>query len=107
MAKPKVLMHRNYIRFTLLFLWVFAIVAPTVITLVERNPKSVVMNTLNEEEHQNQGKKVVGEKEIAFDSFNYQSLLAFQNGKISCEISSKRLMDRALEILLPPPRHPN
>src|SRR5690606_36319050 len=51
-AKPLVLMHRHFILITLLTLWIFAIVAPTVITLVDRNQKSVVISTLIEEEHQ-------------------------------------------------------
>ena len=100
-------MHRHFILFTLIFLWIFAIVAPTVITLVDRNPKSVVISTLNEEEHQKQGKKDVGEKEIAFESFRNQGLFAFQNKKNPCESATVWPMDRALEILVPPPQYLN
>lgn len=100
-------MHRHFILITLLSLWIFAIVAPTVITLVDRNQKSVVISTLNEEEHQKQGKKEVGKKEIAFEYFRNQGLLAFQNKKNPCELSMVWPMDRALEILVPPPRYLN
>ncbi len=98
-------MNRSPIVFTLLSLWIFAILGPTVITLSQ--PKDhlvVVWNNLNEEEHQKQGKKDLGEKEIINSRFIGGSLVAMlpDNGKP--ETHALVFSSLPQEIVLPPPK---
>ena len=89
---------------TLLVLWLFAIVGPSVITLLSDNNKSIITLNLNEEEQQEQGKKNIGEK-IAFQdkSSNFQILSHLQN-YLSYSFYLLSKSDIYIDIVLPPPK---
>ncbi len=95
---------KKFVRITLLLLWLFAIVAPSVITICDvDNP--VVVTNLNEEEQQETGKKANGE-----EKFVNNGLLDFSLLSQSMESSIRfyhitGYFDYTLEIVPPPPKH--
>lgn len=93
---------KEFKRFLLLILWLFAIVTPSVITLFDvDNP--VVVTNLNEEEQQESGKKSPGEEKIANDGMSDFSLIAQSKKSMMDGYYPLGYLDYTLEILLPPP----
>jgi len=98
------IIFKNFARTTLLTLWLFAIVAPSVITLMDvENP--VIVTNLNEEEQQESGKKTQGEEKIVKDSFYDFSLIAQAKKSVRGDYFSGNNFEHTIEILLPPPEH--
>lgn len=93
---------KDFARITLLSLWIFAIAAPSIITLLNaENP--VVITNLNEEEQQELGKKSQAEEKIVKDSnFN----VFFKSIHETSIVDAYNLVgynNSFLEILSPPP----
>jgi hypothetical protein len=96
-------MKRSNFLFTLLFTWLFAIFAPSVISLINNDGSTVININLNEEEQQEQGKKNQGEEKIVKDNSTDFTLLALVK---TVEMGNFYFMphtDHTAEILLPPP----
>lgn len=95
-------MSKSRMLFMLLGLWLFAIAAPSVITLIDVD-KPVVVTNLNEEEQQEQGKKSIDEKKVVdTDSYCF-SLLSYWQDAVSCNGYLMGTSDFRSEIILPPP----
>ena len=95
---------KDFMRITLLLLWLFAIVAPSVITLMDvDNP--VVVTNLNEEEQEELGKKTQGEEKFVNENILDFSLIAQSQKSIMGDYHPLGHIDYTLEILLPPPKH--
>jgi hypothetical protein len=91
------------IRITLLLIWLFAVCAPSVITLIHIE-KPVIVNNLNEEEPHEQGKKTQSD-EIISNAF-LSAVSALTHSKKST-LTDNYLMghpNNTLEIFLPPPK---
>ena len=94
---------KDLARITLLFLWLFAILAPNVVTLMDVDNPVMVLN-LNEEEQQENGKKTQGEEKIFNESFFNLSLIAKTKKSTSAIHNFLGHKEHVSEILLPPPR---
>ncbi|WP_405384657.1 hypothetical protein [Maribacter sp. LLG6340-A2] len=91
-------------RITLLLLWLFAITAPSIITLCDtENP--IVVTNLNEEEQQETGKKSMGEEKYVKDNSIDLSLVATTKNSISRNNYILGCFDFALEVISPPPEN--
>lgn len=96
-------MGRQNILLTLLFVWIFAILAPPVISLINDDGNAVITINLNEEEQQEQGKKSQDEEKIVKENAVDLSFLAnVKKGKTD-NFYVMSLTDHTVEILLPPP----
>lgn len=91
-------------RVTLLLFWLFAIVAPSIITLCNVE-QPVVITNLNEEEQQETGKKSNGEEKFVSNSFLNFSLLNQSRKSNACHYYCMSHLDYTLEKVLPPPKH--
>lgn len=96
-------MKRSNILFTLLFVWLFAIFAPSIITLYHKDGNIVLTTNLNEEEQQEQGKKSQAEEKIAKESSSGFSLFAAIKKEQMVNFYVMSHTDHTVEILLPPP----
>jgi len=96
-------MTRSHILFVLLSLWIFAIVAPPIITLLNKDLKSVVSINLNEEEPHEQGKKSVDQQLIITQNNSNHSLFSNFRNPVLDAIDHFKRSNLALEIILPPP----
>ncbi len=93
-----------FARFLLLALWLLAITAPSVITLLDvDNP--VMITNLNEEEQQEAGKKSSLEEKFVKDNYFDYSLIALSEQSVMGDYHVMDYIDFTLEILLPPPEH--
>ena len=93
---------KDFARITLLFLWLFAIVAPSALTLMDvENP--ITISNLNEEEQQETGKKVHSEEKISNGNIADFSLIAHSNKSVIGHYCLLAHIDYTSEILLPPP----
>ena len=93
---------KDFARMVLLFLWLFAIVAPSIITLMDAN-NSVILTNINEEEQQEFGKKSQAEEKMVKDNtFKFSLETLHQNPIVDAyrPVSYKAYI---LEILSPPP----
>ncbi len=95
-------MSKSRMLFILLGLWLFAIAAPSVITLIDVD-KPVVVSNPNEEEQHEQGKKSVDELKIVHNGPSDFSLLSQWQDFISHNPYLLRNSDHRAEIILPPP----
>lgn len=92
---------KHIARITLLFLWLFAITAPSIITLCDiENP--IVVSNLNEEE-QESGKKSMGEEKFVKENFIDFSMLAYSSNSNNSNYYIIGCFDFALEVISPPP----
>ena len=93
---------KNLVHLTLLAFWLFAIVAPSAVTLMDvDNP--IVITNLNEEEQQETGKKTPSEEKIANSNILNYSLIARYKKTIMGHYYLITHIDHTSEILLPPP----
>lgn len=93
---------KSIVRTTLLVLWLFAIGAPSLITLCDVDNPIVVTN-LNEEEHQETGKKSQAEEKFVNDhDFDYSLIKHSKESEIS-DFHLLGTFDHILEIVPPPP----
>jgi len=95
-------MSKSRMLFILLGLWLFAIAAPSVITLIDVD-KPVVVSNLNEEENKEQGKKSVDEKKVVNNGLSDFSLLSQWKESVIYNPYLLRNSDHRAEIVLPPP----
>ena len=91
-------------RITLLLLWLFAVTAPSIITLCDVDNPIVVTN-LNEEEQQESGKKSMGEEKFVKENLLDFSLIAIYENSIKPNHHIIGYFDLSLEVLSPPPEH--
>lgn len=90
-----------FARITLLLLWLFAVTAPSIITLCDvENP--IVVTNLNEEE-QESGKKSMGEEKFVKENSLDFSIVAIFENSISSNFNIEGYQDLSLEVLSPPP----
>ncbi|MBU2948460.1 hypothetical protein [Zobellia uliginosa] len=91
-----------FARFLLLSFWLFAIAAPSVITLMDvDNP--VILTNLNEEEQQEAGKKSPIEEKFVNYTYLDFSLIPLSEQSAIGHYYLMGHIDFTLEILLPPP----
>lgn len=95
-------MLRSTIFITLLSIWLFAIFAPPIISLMNNDGKTIITINLNEEEQSEQGKKNVAEKKIVYDNTNFYFLAQLRNHSLN-DFYLLANFDHTLEIILPPP----
>ncbi|MEB8346099.1 hypothetical protein OO010_08570 [Flavobacteriaceae bacterium KMM 6898] len=88
----------------LLSLWLTAIIAPSVITLLERDGKIMVMTNMNEEEHQEQGKKEIDEKKLVLCDYCPPNFITSSHHITSNNLQEEHIPNFNLDILLPPPK---
>lgn len=92
-------------RVTLLLLWLFAITAPSLITLYDTD-NAIVVNNLNEEEQQESGKKTQAQEKFVKENY-------FLSFSLICSISKSKInayrgmacLDHTLEVPSPPPEY--
>lgn len=97
-------MSKNRVLFILLGLWLFAIMAPSVVTLIDVD-KTIVVSNLNEEEQQEQGKKDFDEQQLANDSTSDYVLLSKMAASDNFAFHRIDGFDTAMDIVLPPPEN--
>lgn len=97
-------MYRVKIIYALLAIWLFAVIAPPVITLVNEEERVYISFNQNEEE-QEQGKKDDSEEKIIQDFLEHADLLAFRTTRKFNLENSNQAPSFFLEIPLPPPEY--
>ncbi|CAM3443815.1 hypothetical protein ZORO111903_02780 [Zobellia roscoffensis] len=93
-----------FARFLLLSLWLFAIAAPSVITLLDVDNPVIVTNLNEEEQQENLKKSPVEEKFVSTNYYDF-SLIALSERSILGHYHIMGYIDFTVEILLPPPEH--
>ena len=96
-------MKRTNILSTLLFVWIFAIFTPSVITLFNNDGNSVFTTNLTEEEQPEQGKNNIDEKLILESNTSDFSMLAHLQSLGLYDFYILGLYDLTPDIVLPPP----
>lgn len=91
-------------RITILLLWLFAVTAPSIITLCDIDNPIVVTN-LNEEEQQESGKKSMGEEKFVKENFLDFTLIPLTKKLSVNNFLILRSFNLSFEILSPPPEH--
>lgn len=94
---------KSIARITLLLFWLFAITAPSIVTLCNSDNPIVVTN-LNEEEHQESGKKLLGEEKFGKENSMDFSLIAIYENLINANLQILRYSGLSLDVLSPPPK---
>lgn len=95
---------KGFAQVVLLCLWLFALVAPCVITLIDNENPVLVIN-LNEEEQQESVKKSFAKEKIINDGhFDVSHMAQFQRVVLG-DYYSVGHIEHTLEILLPPPEY--
>ncbi|MCX2718374.1 hypothetical protein [Lentiprolixibacter aurantiacus] len=97
-------MYRAKIIHALLAIWLFAVIAPPLITLVNEDERVYISINQNEEE-QEQGKKDNTEEKIVQESLEYASLLFFRTSRNFNSENTGEVLPCFLEIPLPPPEY--
>ncbi len=96
-------MTRSAIIATLIGIWLFAIVAPSVIMLANNGESILISLNLNEEEQQEQSKKDDKEEKILLENCLAQTELSQQEKSLFLEIEKIIFSTNSIEIPLPPP----
>ena len=96
-------MTRSAIIGTLIGIWLFAIVAPSVITLANNGENIIISLNLNEEEQQEQSKKDDKEEKILLENCVAQVQLSPHEKSPYLEIEKINSSTHSIEIPLPPP----
>lgn len=91
-------------RITILLLWLFAVTAPSIITLCDIDNPIVVTN-LNEEEQQESGKKSMGEEKFVKENFLDFTLIPLTKKLLVNNFLILGSFNLSFEILSPPPEH--
>lgn len=89
--------------FVLLFIWLFAVFAPPVISLANTEDRVFISLNQNEEEQQEQGKKDTSEEKIVQESSDSWAFTTLRNTRSYAQGPLPSLSDHYLEIPLPPP----
>jgi len=98
-------MLKSLKHFILLFVWMFAILAPPVVSMLEDDNKTFVTLNLNEEEQQEQGKTDIDENLIVEKKGSDFSLLSILESSLSCAFYVLESSEHISKIFLPPPEH--
>ena len=96
-------MKRSNIHFAFLLLWLFALIVPPTISLLDSHGNTEFSINLNEEEQQEQGKKNPDEEKIVREAISDYSLLSSLNKSEMGIYYFLSHTDYTQEILLPPP----
>ncbi len=89
--------------FVLLFIWLFAVFAPPVISLTDAEDRIFISLNQNEEEQQEQGKKDTSEEKIVQESRGSWAFSALKNTRSYIQGPVSKMTQLYLEIPLPPP----
>lgn len=96
-------MTKSRILILLIGLWLFAIAAPSVVTLINPEKPVVVMN-LNEEEQNEQGKKSIDEIKVVHGLGGF-SLISELDHTANFQFYLAKGLTTSLEVILPPPEY--
>ena len=96
-------MTKNAIITSLISIWLFTIVAPSVISLVNDGESIIISMNLNEEEQQETSKKDDNEEKIILENWLAQIQLSLQEKSPYLEIEKIYPSSHSIEIPLPPP----
>ncbi len=97
-------MYRAKIIYTLLAIWLFAIIAPPVITMVNEEERVYISINQNEEE-QEQGKKDTSEEKMVQETLEYADLINLRTTRKFKSDNINQAPAFFLEIPLPPPEY--
>ncbi len=97
-------MYRAKTIYTLLAIWLFAIIAPPVITMVNEEERVYISINQNEEE-QEQGKKDNSEEKMVQETLEYADLLNLRTTRKFKSDNINQAPAFFLEIPLPPPEY--
>lgn len=95
-------MYRSKTIHTLLAIWLFAVIAPPVISLVNSEERVYISFNQNEEE-QEQGKKDNSEEKIVQESLDHSEFIALSNSSNFNLETLNKVPPHFLEIPSPPP----
>ncbi len=96
-------MSRSLILTLMLSLWISALVAPAVITLLQKGDRNGLVITINEEEQHESTKHIKGEKQLLVSqSFRFSAWAYRQKALIPDGNNNLSSLNTA-EIILPPP----
>ncbi len=87
----------------MLSLWISALVAPAVITLMQKGDQNGLMITLNEEEQQESVKHTKGEKQLVVSQIFGISKWAYRQKALIPDSNMILTSLNTAEIILPPP----
>jgi hypothetical protein len=95
---------KNIIQFILLLFWLFALTAPTIITLID-DDSSIVVNNINEEEQQEQHqcKKINEVEKFIASDFSYWLYISNQRNTSVNDRTSLNISLHTAKVILPPP----
>lgn len=96
-------MTKTAIITSLITIWLFTIVAPSVISLVNDGESIIISLNLNEEEQQETSKKDDNEEKILLENWLAQTELSQQEKSLFLEIEKIIFSANSIEIPLPPP----
>ena len=96
-------MTRTAIIISLITFWLFSIVAPSVISLVNDGESIIISLNLNEEEQQESSKKDDNEEKIILENWLAQIQFSIYEKSQYSEIEKINFSSHSIEIPLPPP----
>jgi len=96
-------MIKSSILTSLIFIWLFAVFAPPIISLVSNEEGIFISVNLNEEEQQEQSKKDDKEEKILLDNWLAQVQLSPHEKSPYLEMEKINFSTHSIEIPLPPP----
>lgn len=98
-------MSKSRILYIMLFLWLFAIFAPSVISLLSEEHTSLLTINLSEKEQQEQEKNNIDEKLIVEGADTNFSDLSHLQSSLSYNFYILENSEHISEIILPPPEY--
>ncbi|MBM1104961.1 hypothetical protein JQC67_02305 [Aurantibacter crassamenti] len=98
-------MSKSQMHVILLSIWLFAITAPSIITLLTDGNKSPITLNLNEEEQQEQVKKSQAKEKIVNEDYYDLSLINFSNDSKLADFYFLGTLDYTSEVISPPPEY--
>ncbi len=97
-------MLKPYLHIFLLSTWLFAIVAPSMVSYLSSDDQTVITFSLNEEEQQEQGQKSSAEEKFVSENTNDFSIVKFQIKSPIKDLEYITYYNHTLEVLSPPPK---
>ncbi|WP_299434281.1 hypothetical protein [uncultured Maribacter sp.] len=91
-----------FARIILLFLWLFAVTAPSIITLCDVE-NTIVITNLNEEEQESGKKSPTAEEKFVKENSLDFSIVAILNNTVNSNFNMAGYKNLSLEVLSPPP----
>ena len=96
-------MRTSYLPLILISVWLFAIFAPPIISVLGEDGTSIITLNLNEEEQQEQGKKTLDEKQVVVRTSTSLLVLSRLQNTHLYDFYLLGNSDHSSEIVLPPP----